>query len=184
MYKFNLLFTYIDYETFEVYNRYAKKCLSIDSSGLRFQNCTPKVKHFMLNWTENAELKGVYNGYNSSCIQAIKNNYLTTGECSSQDTVRWTCEGSKLRSQTGNLYLTWNAENHEIKWTKTVNGLQGQWLIYQTDNNICYFLPKIFSTTTVPFTQPTASPRFMERDSGKFQASTYQTNDLILPSAD
>lgn len=134
---------------------------------MRFKNCTSHVKRFNLHWTKNTELKGVYGGYNSSCIQANKNNSLTTGECSSQDTVRWTCEGSKLRSQTGNLYLTWNAENHEIKWTKTVNGLQGQWLIYQTDNNICYFLPKIFSTTTVPFTQPTASPRLMERNSGK-----------------
>lgn len=134
--------------------------------GLQLGICTYGLSTFF-QWTKNRELKGVYTGYQSSCIQAIPNNSLTIGSCSSPYTVQWSCEGSKLRLHNGMWYLTWNARKNVTEMKKTVNGLAGQWLLYETDNNLCYLWPQT-STTTVPFTKPTTLPTAGQRNSGNY----------------
>ena len=143
-----------DNGSMQIYNIYAKKCLSFSSNNsLELARCTYGLAVFFIKTAE-GKLKGAHSGYQNKCIQYDqRTNSVTTGDCSSNYSISWTCEDRTLK--TGDWYLSWNIQTDEIEVARNVSGREALWVVYETDNSVCDWPVRPRSTTT-PFVQPTS----------------------------
>ena len=164
--KFNVhnVFCILEDKSMEIYNIYAKKCLSFASNNsLELAQCTYGLSVFFVK-TADGKLRGAHSGYQNKCIQYDqRTNSVTTGDCSSNYSISWTCKDRTLK--TGDWYLSWNIQTVEIEVVKNASGGEALWVVYETDNSVCDWPARLRSTTT-PFVQPTAP--ITERHTGKF----------------
>ena len=154
-------------QSFKAFNLYTKKCLCCtQTKTLSQEDCTLPGINLLLEWTANNQLR---NYKARECVQVATDGVtLSVGGCSDNDSVPWTCEGSFIRSKYG--YLSWNIEQNRAEITSAMKKPEGQWVIYNSDNNICEYAQHVVSTTHIPFTQPTS--KFVQRKSGKLYNKT------------